>query len=220
MEVVPFTARRLRPGAWEAFRQAWDPGADGYPPLLTRAIHGCNRSDRDEVVSLLFLEGSDEELQRLRRELREGEWAARQRARLERMAPHVAEVLVHETFLVERVVEGGGEAAGEALSVPLSARRLRPGSFGDWLEAFLGVADEIPADDYRAVERVTVMRAADDEDLVVSFGLGARSAWDRIFATHPDRFARQRELMAPYVEGMVLDAVYDVIEVAEPRSAG
>ena len=29
--IVMFTARRLKPGAWEQFRQAWDPG-DEPPP--------------------------------------------------------------------------------------------------------------------------------------------------------------------------------------------
>ena len=40
--LVFFTARRLKPGAWEQFRRAWDPGdnqAAGLPARLPRAQH-------------------------------------------------------------------------------------------------------------------------------------------------------------------------------------
>jgi heme-degrading monooxygenase HmoA len=45
-----FTARRLKPGAWEQFRQAWDPG-DERPPGFKRAYHARNIRDEDEVIS-------------------------------------------------------------------------------------------------------------------------------------------------------------------------
>ena len=48
--IVMFTARRLKPGAWEAFRRAWDPG-DDKPPGFQRAYHGRNIRDEDEVIS-------------------------------------------------------------------------------------------------------------------------------------------------------------------------
>ena len=48
--IVMFTARRLKPGAWEQFRQAWDPGGDP-PPGFQRAYHARNIRDEDEIIS-------------------------------------------------------------------------------------------------------------------------------------------------------------------------
>jgi heme-degrading monooxygenase HmoA len=48
--LVFFTARRLKPGAWEQFRRAWDPG-DDKPPGFQRAYHARNIRDEDEIVS-------------------------------------------------------------------------------------------------------------------------------------------------------------------------
>ena len=48
--IVMFSARRLKPGAWEQFRNAWDPG-DAMPPGFQRAYHARNIRDEDEVVS-------------------------------------------------------------------------------------------------------------------------------------------------------------------------
>lgn len=36
--IVMFSARRLKPGAWDQFRRAWDPG-DTKPPGFQRAYH-------------------------------------------------------------------------------------------------------------------------------------------------------------------------------------
>ncbi|MEA2198092.1 MAG: hypothetical protein QOJ25_2143 [Solirubrobacteraceae bacterium] len=48
--IVMFSARRLKPGAWDQFRRAWDPG-DAWPPGLERAYHARNIRDEDEVIS-------------------------------------------------------------------------------------------------------------------------------------------------------------------------
>ena len=48
--LVFFTARRLKPGAWDQFRQAWDPG-EAKPPGFQRAYHARNIRDEDEVIS-------------------------------------------------------------------------------------------------------------------------------------------------------------------------
>jgi heme-degrading monooxygenase HmoA len=48
--LVMFSARRLKPGAWDQFRRAWDPG-DAPPPGFQRAYHARNVRDEDEVVS-------------------------------------------------------------------------------------------------------------------------------------------------------------------------
>ena len=48
--IVLFTARRLKPGAWEQFRHAWDPGEE-RPPGFRHAYHARNIRDEDEVIS-------------------------------------------------------------------------------------------------------------------------------------------------------------------------
>jgi heme-degrading monooxygenase HmoA len=48
--IVMFTARRLKPGAWEQFRRAWDPGEE-RPPGFKLAYHARNVRDEDEVIS-------------------------------------------------------------------------------------------------------------------------------------------------------------------------
>src|ERR1700710_1652188 len=48
--IVMFSARRLKPGAWDQFRRAWDPG-DAKPPGFQHAYHARNIRDEDEVIS-------------------------------------------------------------------------------------------------------------------------------------------------------------------------
>jgi heme-degrading monooxygenase HmoA len=48
--LVFFTARRLKPGAWDQFRQAWE-GDGERPPGFQRAYHARNLRDEDEVIS-------------------------------------------------------------------------------------------------------------------------------------------------------------------------
>jgi heme-degrading monooxygenase HmoA len=48
--IVMFSARRLKPGAWDQFRRAWDPG-DAKPPGFQRAYHARNIRDEDEIIS-------------------------------------------------------------------------------------------------------------------------------------------------------------------------
>ena len=58
--IVMFTARRLKPGAWEQFRRAWDPG-DEKPPGFQRAYHARNIRDEDEVISFGLFDMTEEQ---------------------------------------------------------------------------------------------------------------------------------------------------------------
>jgi heme-degrading monooxygenase HmoA len=49
--LVLFSARRLKPGAWDQFRNAWDSGDSDHPPGLQRVYHARNMRDEDEVIS-------------------------------------------------------------------------------------------------------------------------------------------------------------------------
>lgn len=65
--IVMFTARRLKPGAWEQFRQAWDPGEE-QPPGLQRAYHARNIRDEDEVISFGLFDWTKDDYHRWRAE--------------------------------------------------------------------------------------------------------------------------------------------------------
>jgi heme-degrading monooxygenase HmoA len=63
--IVMFSARRLKPGAWEQFRRAWDPGAD-KPPGFQRAYHARNIRDEDEVISFGLFDMTEDDYRRWR----------------------------------------------------------------------------------------------------------------------------------------------------------
>jgi heme-degrading monooxygenase HmoA len=65
--IVMLSARRLKPGAWDQFRRAWDP-ADAMPPGFQRAYHARNIRDEDEIVSFGLFEMTKEEYHRWRGE--------------------------------------------------------------------------------------------------------------------------------------------------------
>ena len=65
--IVMFSARRLKPGAWEQFRRAWDPG-DARPPGFQRAYHARNIRDEDEIVSLGLFDMTEDDYRRWREE--------------------------------------------------------------------------------------------------------------------------------------------------------
>jgi heme-degrading monooxygenase HmoA len=65
--IVMFTARRLKPGAFEQFRRAWDPG-DAKPPGFERAYHARSVRDEDEVISFGLFDMTVEDYRRWRAE--------------------------------------------------------------------------------------------------------------------------------------------------------
>jgi hypothetical protein len=70
--LVMFSARRLKPGSWEQFRQAWDPG-DAPPPGFRRAYHARNIRDEDEVISFGLFDMDLDGYRRWRGEAETGE---------------------------------------------------------------------------------------------------------------------------------------------------
>jgi len=65
--MVMFSARRLKPGAWDQFRRAWDPG-DAKPPGFQRAYHARNIRDEDEIISFGLFDMTPDEYHRWRAE--------------------------------------------------------------------------------------------------------------------------------------------------------
>jgi len=65
--IVMFSARRLKPGAWEQFRSAWE-GDGQRPPGLQRVIHARNIRDEDEVISFGLFDMTEDDYRRWREE--------------------------------------------------------------------------------------------------------------------------------------------------------
>src|SRR5437588_305869 len=66
--IVMFTARRLKPGAWDQFREAWAQPPDDAPPGFVRAYTARNLRDEDEVISFGLFDMSEADYRRWREE--------------------------------------------------------------------------------------------------------------------------------------------------------
>jgi heme-degrading monooxygenase HmoA len=97
--IVMFTARRLKPGAWEEFRRAWDPGGD-RPPGLQRAYHARNIRDEDEVISFGLFDMSIDDYRSWRAEA-----DAQENARVDRVSAFVENEHVSGVYEVIDEVE-------------------------------------------------------------------------------------------------------------------
>lgn len=92
--IVMFTARRLKPGAWEDFRRAWEPG-DEPPPGFQRAYHARNIRDEDEVISFGLFDMGVDDYRRWREEADDAE-----NQRVDRMSAFVEHEYVSGVFEV------------------------------------------------------------------------------------------------------------------------
>jgi hypothetical protein len=100
------SARRLKPGAFDEFRRAWEP--ERWPPEAVRAYHLRSSDDENLVVSFGLYEGGLGDRERIR------DGHGDDAARLERVAEHVQETLLEGVFEVIEEVEpaaGGGATA-------------------------------------------------------------------------------------------------------------
>jgi heme-degrading monooxygenase HmoA len=97
--IVLFSARRLKPGAWEQFRRAWDPG-DAKPPGFQRAYHARNMRDEDEVISFGLFDMTKDDYHRWRAEA-----DADERHRVDRLSAFVENTPVEGVYEVVDVVE-------------------------------------------------------------------------------------------------------------------
>ncbi len=97
--IVMFTARRLKPGAWEQFREAWDPGEEP-PPGLRRAYHARNIRDEDEVISFGLFDLTEEQYRSWREEA-----DAEETNRIDRISAFVQNEYVSGVYEVVEEVE-------------------------------------------------------------------------------------------------------------------
>jgi heme-degrading monooxygenase HmoA len=98
--IVMFSARRLKPGAWEQFRRAWSPD-DTMPPGLQRAYHARNIRDEDEVISFGVFDMTQEEYRNWRAEA-----DSQEMQRVDHMSAFVQSEPVSGVYEVIDTVEG------------------------------------------------------------------------------------------------------------------
>jgi len=97
--IVMLSARRLKPGAWEQFRHAWDPG-DERPPGFQRALHARNIRDEDEIISFGLFEMTKDEYHRWR-----GDAESTENSRVDHISAFVENEPVAGVYEVIDVVE-------------------------------------------------------------------------------------------------------------------
>src|SRR6202035_2639619 len=108
--IATVTARRLKPGAYEGFRAAWDPTGGNEDALRqwTRVYHGRDVSDPDMVISFGLFDGTVAELRDAQRRLG-------RESQVDRIGPHVHEVLLDGSYeIVEELIP---QASGKAVKV-------------------------------------------------------------------------------------------------------
>jgi hypothetical protein len=94
--------RRLKPGAYDAFRQAWEPLSDDeWPAGMTRLWIGRAEDDPDVVATWGLFDLDDAALEAMRDD---PAWMAAESRRMERMAPHQEELVISSYFHVAEEV--------------------------------------------------------------------------------------------------------------------
>lgn len=93
--ICTLTARRLKPGAYDEFRAAWDPTATRDDALgqWTRVYHCRDVADPDVVISFGLFNGTVEEL-------RNAQASLGRDSQVDRIGPHVEQVLLDGSYEV------------------------------------------------------------------------------------------------------------------------
>jgi heme-degrading monooxygenase HmoA len=97
--LVMFTARRLKPGAWDQFRRAWDPG-DEKPPGFRQAYHARNIRDEDEVISFGLFDMTEDDYRKWRADA-----DAKENERVDKLSAFVENEHVSGVYEVVETVE-------------------------------------------------------------------------------------------------------------------
>jgi hypothetical protein len=89
----------------------------------------------------------------------------------------------------------------------LTVRKLKPGTYDEWRKAWQGDDDDLPegAEAY-------ILRNKKDPDEIIAFGLVEGNIDEIMAGMDPAKEEARLAAMAPYVESVGADGIYDVIE--------
>jgi hypothetical protein len=94
----------------------------------------------------------------------------------------------------------------------LTVRKLKPGTYDDWRKAW-GSDEDMP----EGVEAY-ILRNLKDPDEIIAFGLFEGEP-DQIRSTmDPEAERARQEAMAPFIESIGADGIYEVIEQVGSRT--
>jgi heme-degrading monooxygenase HmoA len=96
-----------------------------------------------------------------------------------------------------------------------TVRRLKPGTFDRFLEAFRPEKADLPA----GWVRFHALRGVTDENEVVTFGFFDGTFEDLERSQEDGDYHSRREAIEPYVEAVVANGVYDVAVSFVPEGA-
>jgi hypothetical protein len=107
--------------------------------------------------------------------------------------------------LLANVLEGGEMATYCALTV----RKLKPGSYDEWRKAWW---PESGTEEMPEGGQVFIVRNTKDPDEVIAFGMFEGDLEDLQQMMDPEVEKKRQDAMAPHVESVGADGVYEVIE--------
>jgi hypothetical protein len=93
----------------------------------------------------------------------------------------------------------------------LTVRKLKAGTYDEWRKAWGG--DDVPEE-----AEVYILRNLKDPDEIIAFGLIEGDMEEIKASMDPDADKARQEAMAPYVESVGADAIYEVIEHIDAKT--
>ena len=90
---------------------------------------------------------------------------------------------------------------------PLTVRKLKPGTYDEWRKAWGPDDEEMP----EGVE-VFVLRNLKDQNEIIAFGLFEGDPEEIRSMMDPEEERKRQEAMAPFIESIGADGIYEVIE--------
>jgi hypothetical protein len=102
-----------------------------------------------------------------------------------------------------------------AMICALTVRTLKPGTFDQFREKFMEGAEDIP----EGWVRFNMIRNAENPDEVITFGFFQGSADELRRGAAEGGYEEQLEAIAPFVDSVGTDGLYDVIEDRSPQDS-
>ena len=97
----------------------------------------------------------------------------------------------------------------------LTVRKLKPGSYDEWREAWW---PESETEDMPEGAQVYIVRNTKDPDEIIAFGIFEGSLEEMRQSMDPETEKKRRDAMAPYIESTGADGMYEVIEHIDAKT--
>ena len=92
----------------------------------------------------------------------------------------------------------------------LTVRKLKPGTFDEFKEAFMGSEADVP-EDMPAGSQFFMIRNTKDPDEVISFGIFDGTVEELRASSAYEGYDEQMEKIKPFIESVGADGMYEVV---------